>query len=288
MVINVNISLSKLVIGIVLYNPDLKRLSANIKSCLQQSAHIVLIDNGSNNTIQINEYYRNNSNIDIIYNKKNMGIAYALNQIMDYSLQNSFQYFLTLDQDSVMEANYLKVMSNNLRNVSDWALACPTIKDINLNKENNGKEDNNILKVDDPKSVITSGCIVKSQIAKKIGGFDNKLFIDYVDVDFNKRIQLAGYKIIRVNKAILYHELGHSEYYDFLGFKILVDHHNSVRRYYITRNRLYYSSKYFGKKGYWKERMKVWFSKVKILLFEDDKLDKLRSINRGIKDERDI
>ena len=277
------------IIGIVLYNPNLERLADNIKNCLQQTEKILLIDNGSRNINRIKDIYGANKKICIIYNKKNMGIAYALNQILYYAIENSFEYFLTLDQDSIMEKNYLEIMSSNLGNFSNWGIGCPRVIDTNLLEKDFNKEvSSGPEMIEDPWSVITSGCIVRTSIAEKIDGFNNKLFIDYVDVDFNERLILANYKIIKISNAILYHELGKSEYHKFLGFKVLVDNHNSLRRYYITRNRLYFSKKYFGKKGYYKERVKVLFSEFKILLFEDNKMTKLSSIKKGIKDVNKI
>lgn len=279
-------SLPKVLIGIVLYNPNLERLSVNLSTCLKQADNIILVDNNSNNISQITESYGSNNKIKIIYNKKNMGIAYALNQILNYAYKNSFKYFLTLDQDSVMCKNYLTTMLCHLRDKSGWTIACPTILDINISRSDRKKYDktNDVELIEDSKAVITSGCIVNTKAAIKVGGFNNKLFIDYVDVDFNERVLRSDRKILRIRKAILYHELGKSEYHHLLGLKILVDNHNSFRRYYITRNRLYVSRKYFGTKAYLKEMLRVFFSGLKILLFEDDKLQKISSIKHGIKD----
>lgn len=281
-----NIS-SSIIIGIVLYNPDLQRLSENINSCLQQVDHLVLVDNGSDNINKIKEIYASNDKISFICNKNNNGIAYALNQITDYASKNNFEYFLTLDQDSVMKNNYLKEMIKNIPTSINWGIACPEIIDINLAEEKflGSKE---ISEIKNAKDVITSGCIVKTKIAKNIGGFNNDLFIDYVDVDFNQRMLLDGYKIIKIGSAILFHEIGKSEYRRFLGTKILVDNHNAMRRYYITRNRLFFSRKYFGKKGYYKERFTVFLSEWKIIFFEEDKILKIKSVRKGIKDFKNM
>lgn len=276
---------SKVMVGIVLYNPDIKRLIKNINTCLNQVNKILLIDNASRNIAEVLSIYEDNSKVTIEQNKQNEGIAYALNQIMQYAIKNSFDFFATLDQDSVVENNYFFTMTSELKKISNWAVACPQVKDINLPFKNT---EHGIKEVFNAKQVITSGCLINAQVAEKVGGFNNKLFIDYVDVDFNERILLAGYKIIRINDAILYHELGYSQYRKLLGIKILVDNHSALRRYYITRNRLFYSRKYFGKVGYVKERIKVFLTKIKILLFEKEKRKKIKFINRGIIDERKL
>lgn len=279
------VDISKIIVGIVLYNPDIERLRNNIDAGLKQVDKVLLIDNCSKNIEEVLSIYGNNNRIIIIQNRENKGIAYALNQIMQYAIKNMFDFFVTLDQDSVVKDNYFSAMLSRLQRNSNWAIACPQVKDINLPLKNN---EHGVVNISNAKETISSGCLIKTAIAKKIGGFDNRLFIDYVDVDFNERILLAGYKIIKINDAILYHELGQSEFHNLFGFKILVDNHSEIRRYYITRNRLYYSKKYFGKKGYYKEMVKVLFSGVKILLFEKDKRKKIQSIKQGTKDVKNI
>ena len=59
--------------------------------------------------------------------------------------------------------------------------------------------------------VITSGTLVNLKACAFIGGFDDSFFIDYVDYDFNKRLLLEGYDIIRTDETALIHECGKAE-----------------------------------------------------------------------------
>lgn len=274
----------KIVAGIVLYNPELKRLSENLKACMPQVDSVVLIDNDSKNVLEIQEILKSKDKIALLKNKKNQGIAYALNQILDYAKEQDADFFLTLDQDSVMDREYVPKMIDKVSancQLNRIGIICPQTADVNLPKE---ELKHGIELINDPKLVVTSGCLTNTEAATEIGGYNNNLFIDYVDVDFNERLLLAGYRIVRNNETILHHELGRSEYRRILGLKILVDNHNVVRRYYITRNRLWFSKRYFGTKGYLKERVKVFLTIVKILLFEDDKSKKVQAIHKGIND----
>ena len=63
--------------GIVLYNPEEKRLEENIMAIEKQVDKIILIDNDSRNYEIIKNKYIQNKKIDIIHNEKNEGIAYA-------------------------------------------------------------------------------------------------------------------------------------------------------------------------------------------------------------------
>lgn len=91
----------KYIAGIVLYNPDLGRLKENIESICKQVDKVILIDNGSDNIREIEDLIKEYLNCILLKNGENMGIAYALNQILKYAYENDVKWFLTLDQDSV-------------------------------------------------------------------------------------------------------------------------------------------------------------------------------------------
>ena len=76
--------------GIVLYNPEEKRLEENIMAIEKQVDKIILIDNDSRNYEIIKNKYIQKKKIDIIHNEKNEGIAYALNQILKYAVENNY------------------------------------------------------------------------------------------------------------------------------------------------------------------------------------------------------
>ena len=78
----------KYIAGIVLYNPDLGRLKENIESICKQVDKVILIDNGSDNIREIEDLIKEYLNCILLKNGENMGIAYALNQILKYAYEN--------------------------------------------------------------------------------------------------------------------------------------------------------------------------------------------------------
>ncbi len=84
----------------------------------------------------------------------------------------------------------------------------------------------------------------------------------------------------------LLHRLGNIKSIQILGGKIRYTNHNYVRRYYITRNRLYVIWHYFFSYPLWcmKEIRGIFLDGIKIILFEKDKLKKVRSILMGVFD----
>ena len=111
---------------------------------------------------------------------------------------------------------------------------------------------------------------------------------NYIDFDFCFRILENNYKMIKCNSALLFHSLGDTKLRNFFGKQISYTNHSAIRRYYMTRNRIYCWSKYKSVAGNFIKKDKQCFKNelIKIILFEDDKLFKIKMIIRGIKDNK--
>ena len=135
-------------------------------------------------------------------------------------------------------------------------------------------------------TVMTSGNLLNLKAYKKVGKFEEKYFINYVDHEYCLRLKKNGFKIKVHKNSILIHKLGNMASKNFFGKKITYTNHNYIRRYYITRNRLNTISKYFFTDFVFslKELKAIIFEWIKILLFEKDKIKKQKSIIKGIFD----
>ena len=118
----------------------------------------------------------------------------------------------------------------------------------------------------------------------EIGGFDERMFIDGVDFDICYRLRQRGYKIYCIHSVVLLHEIGHIEYHRFLFWKVLVMNHSAFRKYYIARNVIYTAKKRRSTllvvKGLLQEIKMIGI----VIFYEEDKLNKIRCICRGIYD----
>lgn len=266
--------------GIVLFNPDIKRLSENINAIIVQCAHLYLVDNGSINIDEIfnllEEYDK--SKLSLICNEKNLGIATALNQFTMAAQKDGYEWILTLDQDSVSPSNIMEEFEKYIT-YQNIGMLCPVIYDRNKGEEIKTKESYSEIN-----ECITSGSLLKIEAWNNIGGFDQNLFIDGVDFDICYRLRQYGYKILCIQSVVLLHELGCIEYHQFLFWKVLVKNHAAFRKYYIARNIIYIAKKKRKKflivKGLLQE-IKMFGI---VVLYEEDKLNKSKSICRGIYD----
>lgn len=94
--------------------------------------------------------------------------------------------------------------------------------------------------------LITSGSMVNLPLHRKLGGFDEKLFIDEVDSEYCFKAAVGGYKTIQFDNIFLNHSLGTvSEHRSLKSFKKTSRTlHSPLRVYYMVRNYLYVAQKY--------------------------------------------
>ena len=203
--------------GIVLFNPDTKRLAENIEAVSGQCTEVLLIDNGSDDVCETDSMISKFNNVTLIKNGENLGIAKALNKILDYALAHEYDWFLSLDQDSICAKGlipvYAKYVSDNI-----GQLTC-NIADRNVTNASNidplDVEDDKLYK--ECEACITSGAFNNTKALAAMGGATERLFIDGVDLDLSMKLRKAGYRIVKVEVNGLLHELGKREKYKLFG-----------------------------------------------------------------------
>ncbi|MCT2918579.1 glycosyltransferase family 2 protein [Limosilactobacillus fermentum] len=267
------------VAGIVLFNPDIDRLRKNIDAIINQVKAIIVFDNGSSNIKSIKKGLADYPNIEFLCEKKNVGIAAALNRIFNYAIKSLHaDYVLTLDQDTVCPENlineYLKFYNR------DVGIYSPRIKDINADVYL--EDDNDHSEVTAINKCITSASLTSVIAWHIVNGFDETMFIDNVDFDFCNRIRKKGFEIYRINSVFVNHELGHIRTYKTPFGNILVKNHSAFRKYYIARNIIYMSRK--DNSSLFIAYLRVIKQLILVVAFESDKIKKIQSILKGMQD----
>ena len=268
-----NVLIKKICAGIVTYNPDILRLKKNISNIANQVKTIIIFDNGSENINNIIELISCYSNVYILNNPENKGIAYALNKIFEWGKKNNFEWVLTLDQDSVVLGDLI----DNYEFISEKnAIVAPNI----LYKDNEQYKEIHDHDYEYVSWAITSASLTQLKAWEEIGGFDEYLFIDKVDYDFCVRLRCKGYFLVRTYKVTLDHELGNLNCIRLFGKTIYVTHHSPQRKYYMVRNSIYLKKK-LGSGTPARDVIKLI---AKTLLFEKKKMLNFSFIYRGIVD----
>ena len=273
--------------GIVMYNPEEKRLYENIKELAKQVDDIILVDNASENIKRVLFKMPDEvkARINCIQNKENQGIAMALKQIMDYAKKNNYEWVLTLDQDSIIEhgliEKYCEVAC--LEEYQDVGMFTCLIKDRNFKDLKYEKQDRAVIEVP---YCITSAAFTNVKKYFETKGYDINFFIDCVDFDICYSLREQGYRICRIDYIGLYHEVGHGENRRFFGKQIVVYHQLPFRIYYLSRNTIWLNIKHKRMFPMLKMYKKMIALFLRIILYEDCKKEKWREFRCGIKNSR--
>ncbi len=272
----------KIAAGIVTYNSDTERLEENIKSIINQVETVIISDNASSNIGEL-EALADRYHIKLIRNNSNRGIACGLNQCIECARQEGYDWIITLDQDSICPANIIVASMKHLV-IKEVAMVVPLIRESNsgevclLGEDINGKEWQEVRKC------ITSAAVTNIHAWEKVRGFDEYLFIDYVDYDFAMKVRLNHYKIIRMNNVILDHQIGDSKLKTIFHYKIRVANHPAFRKYYIARNMIIYMKRYGRYLDLAQETLRMIKVFLLIILYENNKTSKLRAYVCGVRD----
>jgi len=268
---------------IVLYNPSINEIIQNLSLIIDQVDKIYLVDNSD---ISINESIFNHyKSVLYISNGGNKGIANALNVGADFAIKDKYKWLLMLDQDSKVPANMIIEMLSFYEKHQSFniGIIAPNVKLFNehLPKIKNNEEYIEVT------TAITSGSLLNLEVYKKVGNFDENLFIDQVDHEYCLRLKLNNYKTIFLQNICIEHKLGDTFEVKLFGKHfVYVTNHNYMRRYYMTRNSLYIYSVY---KHYFPKISKTIRNNIikdflKIIIFEKNKRKKIKSIYFGMKD----
>lgn len=270
--------MNKCLACIITYNPNIELLLKNIEAIKNQVSNLLILDNNSNNYLDICKII--GKNIKIVHNDVNDGISKNLNFAVNFGLENNYEWLLTLDQDTICPSNLVSSYLNLYEKLGDKTVASFTPKIINNGIEELGESS----EYEFVKMCITSANLIKLDIVKVIGGYDERFFIDYVDTDICANLINSGYKICRLNNVKIMHSIGVSKLHYLFGKRIIAYNHSAIRDYYISRNYLLYMRKYKDKEPLGISKKLIFVKKIIILLYEKNKFKKFRYIRRGIKD----
>ncbi len=284
--------------GIVLYEPSIERLLENYNAISKQVDLVILVDNGSTNIDMVQQQIvaQQTGNMHWILNTKNIGVAGALNQIIDYAHDLDYDWVVTLDQDSVCCEHMIDKYKEAACVLTKAAILSPYVIDVNWFSYEQYKN----LKMEPyerMERVITSGGFTNVAVAKSISGFCTKLFIDEVDHDFCMRLKKNGYEVWQVSDAYIFHSIGKVKtYYLFPRLAKLTHnqwllrpkrttYHAPIRIYYQARNHVYTMRKY-GDIYDNKKQIEILFWKTIVfkLLMERQRFQKLIAFIRGLID----
>jgi rhamnosyltransferase len=280
---------------VVTYHPDEAALGG-IRSLAEQTRHVIVVDNSGDEETSARlklALGASPETFTLLLNTENLGIAAALNRGMRHAETLSAEWVLTMDQDSRITPGMVDALLSTYRQLPDdqrshVASLTPTLALRTEYAAGTAVPPTSAQYPHrDVATAITSGNLVKWSAWQTVGGYDEKLFIDYVDHDFSFRLRRAGYRIVACESATLLHAIGNARLCRLPGHAVMVDQHSPLRYYYMTRNGFYFWRTYAGADPFLREdKINALKLFLKALVVDTRRLERLRMFWRGYRDFR--
>ena len=225
---------------VILYNPKKDDIN-NISTYANKVKKVYVFDNTEGNSNE--SFFKGIENVSYFWDNENKGISIRLNEACQKAIEENFEYLMTMDQDSSFCEKNIDCYFNDILNfkvkekVAVYGLEY-SIKDINDKTPTYSEVEH----------LITSASVLNLKLYTEIGGFDENLFIDGVDIDYCYAALSKGFKNIKFGRNYFNHSLGEpvrrGTIYTLFLFKKNKTIHSPLRIYYMYRNMLYLESKY--------------------------------------------
>ncbi|WP_193172025.1 glycosyltransferase family 2 protein [Nisaea nitritireducens] len=285
---------------IVSYQSD-ERLFRGLEALAPQVGRIIVVDNDSGDGVRakLKEVVEaGGDKVQLVLNDENVGLAAAQNQGIRLALEEGADWVLLLDDDSVPDAGMVEALlaaHDSHPAPERIGLVAPRLHDaegtlkarayvsthaFDLRRVRFGPGD----VLDNVAFVIASGSLVKAEVFREIGLMREDFFVDYIDFEFAFRMRRFDWGLVAVGDAGLEHRLGEFEHKRLLGRDFRFNSHSGFRRYHIYRNRMRVWRAYGLRLPafFAFEAASIAIDLAKIILLEDDKLEKLGGIGRGV------
>jgi len=228
---NITESLPLVTLVTVTYNAekDLHEFLACYNSLVNCRLELVVVDNASSDdTVKVlNEFCSPRSDVKLIKNTSNMGVAFANNQGINYALNKGADWIILINNDVSFGAN----LAYELTFGHDDLIATPLIPYYHNRKEiwfssggfsalrgftgthYNKNKDVSIYR---PEGIYYSEyaptcCMaIRSNVFDNVGLMDEDYFVYFDDTDFCWRLLQSGYRIRLLSGSRLYHKVGAS------------------------------------------------------------------------------
>ncbi|HWY79892.1 MAG TPA: glycosyltransferase family 2 protein, partial [Candidatus Sulfotelmatobacter sp.] len=190
---------------------------------------IIIVDNGSEKPFEIPKECKELP-ISLIRINPNVGFTGGYNRGIQEALKRDNDYILIINNDTIVAPEMITNLLTPLERNPAIGMTVPKIyfaKGHEYHKEKYKPEElgkviwyagghpdwNNVMSIhrglDEvdhgqydkaEETLFATGCcmLIKKEVLKKIGVFDNRYFLYYEDADFNERVKRAGYKIYYV------------------------------------------------------------------------------------------
>jgi hypothetical protein len=239
----------------------------SLKKISYQNYEVIVVDNrfSENDAQELKQRFGNY--IFLIENDKNYGFTGGTNIGIKYSLENSQPYYiLSLNNDTVVEPQFLDRLVEAVEGDNSIGIAGPKVcyyddpdRILSLGMMiimkigmaysiGKGKIDSNEISQQYDVDYVDTCFLIKADVIRKIGIFDESYFCYWEDADYCIRARKAGYKVLCVTESKIWHKKAiKKKTIDKISEGMRV---SASAQYYITRNSFKFMRKYATKRQY--------------------------------------
>nr|MDO8100869.1 glycosyltransferase family 2 protein [Candidatus Njordarchaeota archaeon] len=218
----------------------------SLKKITYPNYDVVIVDNGSrgNDVQALKARFRDS--IYIIQNEENLGFATGSNIGMKYALSRGAKYILLLNNDTVVDPQFLTELVKAGESEEDVAAVCPKVyyydqpqriqlafniidfrtgrvRHVGSNSLDQGQYDN-VRETDE-----INGCafLVKSSAVERIGLLNPQYFFYFEETEWSVVARRKGFRLLYVPKSRVWHKISST-----------AGSNSPFHIYYITKNRI--------------------------------------------------
>ncbi|TSC94884.1 MAG: Glycosyl transferase family protein [Candidatus Berkelbacteria bacterium Athens1014_28] len=191
----------------------------SVFDCDYSNFEVVLVDNNSTDG-SFETAKTKYPKIHFIKNSKNIGFGAGNNIGIRFSLEKMADFVFLLNNDAYLEKSTLSILTEEAQKNPSSGILNPLI--LNKSDDSIWFSGGNIdwlrmrayhlhapqKALDTFKTAYATGCamLVKKDVYKKIGLFDENFFLYYEDADFSVRAKRKGFTILVVPRSTVWHD----------------------------------------------------------------------------------
>jgi GT2 family glycosyltransferase len=237
-----------LVYVVVLNWNGMKHLPACLASLKKQSYtnfKVLIADNGSSDGSPL-YVRREHPEVELLDNGRNLGFAEGNNRGIRLAMERGAEFVILLNNDTECDADFVsalvaaamtdpaigacapKLLFFDARSVLNGVGTEVTMLGCGGDRGMGEKDEGQYDRVDEVFGFSGGACLLRCEALRKVGLFESNYFIFLEDIDLSWRMRLAGYGIIAVPAAVVYHKFN-ATMGNFSAFRIYLNEKNRIR-----------------------------------------------------------
>jgi GT2 family glycosyltransferase len=250
---------------------DTRECLESLSKITYPNARVVVVDNGSQNG-DANNLRLSFPNVETLETGANLGFTGGNNVGIQYALSQDAQYLLCLNNDTIVESGFLEPLVQALEDSPEAGLASSEIFYFDDPQRHwylgaavsfagemahegapawHLEPSEALRQVQKPfVTDVATGCslLARADVLKQLGGYDDRYFAYYEDVDLNLRAKKLGFQSLVVPASRLWHKVSRASggaaspnvlYFSLRNARLLAQTHRqgggwSAERFYLN------------------------------------------------------